>query len=398
MKTYLISFLLAPTLMAQGPLTPPGAPAPTMKTLTQVEPRTDLATVPGLPSVTHLITEPGSYYLSSNISSEVLNAVEIRSSGVTLDLNGFNISRPLTADQAGTAILITGTRLTNIVIKNGNIFGGGSLDLNSSGALIVGAKFIDGIRVNTGTVLENCRIQHVHLSGVDRDGIFLGNGTTSVVEHCSVDRAGLGGIRGGEILHCTALNCGGVAIRAAGNVTSSRGESLLGAAVSGEGIFSSGNVTNSIGISATKSGINVGGNAINSSGISSGGTGNGIRAASADNCLGISVGGNGIFATQITNSTGRSNSDSSFADGIRGTNVTSSLGTAVAGNGIRCSDGMVTNSKGTSVSGDGINADIITHSRGENASGTSAFGLRATIANSCTASGGVSIVNRYNMP
>jgi hypothetical protein len=34
------------SVLAQGPLTPPpGAPAPTMKTLQQIEPRKDLATV-----------------------------------------------------------------------------------------------------------------------------------------------------------------------------------------------------------------------------------------------------------------------------------------------------------------------------------------------------------------
>jgi hypothetical protein len=43
------SFLLLPSAFPQGSLTPPGTPAPTMKTLEQIEPRTpvDLAHPPG---------------------------------------------------------------------------------------------------------------------------------------------------------------------------------------------------------------------------------------------------------------------------------------------------------------------------------------------------------------
>jgi hypothetical protein len=42
---FLLSTLILqpPTLHAQGSLTPPGAPAPTMKSLDQVEPRTPIS-------------------------------------------------------------------------------------------------------------------------------------------------------------------------------------------------------------------------------------------------------------------------------------------------------------------------------------------------------------------
>ena len=40
----LSSFILHPSsLLAQGSLTPPGAPAPTMKTLAQIDPRTPIS-------------------------------------------------------------------------------------------------------------------------------------------------------------------------------------------------------------------------------------------------------------------------------------------------------------------------------------------------------------------
>lgn len=52
------------TAFAQGSLTPPpGAPAPTMITLQQIEPRTPISSVP------FTITTPGSYYLTTNLYS-----------------------------------------------------------------------------------------------------------------------------------------------------------------------------------------------------------------------------------------------------------------------------------------------------------------------------------------
>ena len=60
----------------------------------QVETRIDLATVAGDSSFHHIITQPGSYYLSGNL--EVIKAnggVEINAVGVTLDLNGHEIFR-----------------------------------------------------------------------------------------------------------------------------------------------------------------------------------------------------------------------------------------------------------------------------------------------------------------
>src|SRR5437868_13887701 len=74
------------TTFAQGNLTPPGAPAPTMKTLDQVEARIPISSVP------YTISASGSYYLTTNVTATVSNAITIAASGVTLDLNGFTIS------------------------------------------------------------------------------------------------------------------------------------------------------------------------------------------------------------------------------------------------------------------------------------------------------------------
>src|SRR6476661_1617880 len=94
------SFLLPPSSFAQGSLTPPGPPAPTMKRLDEVEPRTNLQATSAPagvdttnPNYQFVITQPGSYYLSTNLAVTKANGIQINAEGVTLDMNGFQISR-----------------------------------------------------------------------------------------------------------------------------------------------------------------------------------------------------------------------------------------------------------------------------------------------------------------
>src|SRR5215469_3859729 len=93
-------FLFPLSAFGQGPLTPPGSPSPTMKTLSQIEPRTPISSAP------FTITNPGSYYLTTNVTVGGGDAIIIAARGVTLDLKGFTISS--TAPNAtGTGILLT---------------------------------------------------------------------------------------------------------------------------------------------------------------------------------------------------------------------------------------------------------------------------------------------------
>src|SRR5688572_18815184 len=79
------SFFILPSAFGQGSLTPPGPPSPTFKTLQQVEPRAPITNLP------FTISQPGSYYLTTNLTSAT-TGITIAASGVTLDLLGFELA------------------------------------------------------------------------------------------------------------------------------------------------------------------------------------------------------------------------------------------------------------------------------------------------------------------
>jgi len=124
-----ISFLVPGSVaLSQGSLTPPGAPAATMKTLEQLdqhvtnagEKRIDILTLPGSPGAQFLISSPGSYYLSRNITAESGKiSILISDDDVTVDLNGFAI---LGSNVASGGIVVALDR-RNLRVHNGTIQG-----------------------------------------------------------------------------------------------------------------------------------------------------------------------------------------------------------------------------------------------------------------------------------
>ena len=178
----------------QGSLNPPGAPAPTFKTLSQVEPRFPIS------DFQTNLTIPGSYYLTTNLFSGTNSndAINIRTniSNITIDLNGFSI---ISTNPAGGASPV-GVRIsegTNIVIRNGQIFG-----------------FDRAVRAEGlfyGIVVERIHAQNCRRSGIEADGVAGNAQQTITVRDCvveDIDGTGEGAsvsCDGLVLLSCTAV-------------------------------------------------------------------------------------------------------------------------------------------------------------------------------------------------
>lgn len=190
------------TAHAQGSLTPPGAPAATMKTLAQIEPR---AAITNSGAVT--IAASGSYYLTTNITVSSGDAITIAADDVTLDLNGFTIASTRPTATTDTAILLSGGR-TNVAIYNGHISSG--VNHNAGGAFS-GSGFGSGI-FYSGPNTYNVRVKDVSILGVLHQGIYLSTDSSTVVESCAVSEAGNFGIRADTVSDSSAMNCGSLGI------------------------------------------------------------------------------------------------------------------------------------------------------------------------------------------
>lgn len=142
-----------------GDLIPPSGPiAPTQRT------PINSATTPGDADSLFKISAPGSYYLTANITGVAAkHGIEIAATGVTLDLNGFEL--------AGVPGSLDGVRNTlvgasNIAVINGTIRAWGN----------------DGIDL-LATAVNNCRIENIQSSSNTLVGIAAGVGGT--VTNCA---------------------------------------------------------------------------------------------------------------------------------------------------------------------------------------------------------------------
>src|SRR4051812_16005807 len=112
LMTVVAAVTVAPITFAQGSLTPPGAPARTMKTLDQIEPRTPIS---GGTNQFN-ITNTGSFYLTGNLTNFGAPAILVNASDVTLDLSGFMVVK-VSSEYEGA--IYAPTPQKNVTIRNG---------------------------------------------------------------------------------------------------------------------------------------------------------------------------------------------------------------------------------------------------------------------------------------
>ena len=213
----------ASTGWAQGSLTPPGAPAPTMKTLAQVAPRTPIT------NAGYVISQPGSYYLTTNLTATG-HGVRIATNAVTLDLMGFT----LTGDGGGAdnGVFLDGATnasIRDVVVRNGVIrnFGYG-----------VNAEYIQG-----------SRLEHLIAASNSNYGVFLygGNGQCNgnTIADCTIRGSGLHGVYlngssggqcdGNTIARCAVSGNGFNGVYLSGSFGQCDGNAIANCAVRGNG-------------------------------------------------------------------------------------------------------------------------------------------------------------------
>jgi hypothetical protein len=286
------SFIILHSAFGQGALTPPGAPAPTMKSLAQIEPRTPISAAP------FTITAPGSYYLTTNLTISAGTAINISANNVMLDLNGFTLFS--TETPAASSVGISLNSVTNITIIRGCISGG----VTNNGGTYGGSGFGSGIYYS-GVQPVNARVSGVSVSGCRVNGLFLG--TSSMVESCTVNTVGNNGIVAQSVSDSLAQNCGNTAVYAYANANNCFGYN----SGSANGVYAN-TANNCYGTSSTGTGVTAS-TANNCYGYA-GSTSNGLGATIANSCYGQSISGNGISSTVATGCYGET--DSGFNNGV----------------------------------------------------------------------------------
>src|SRR6185295_4530377 len=173
----------------------------------QVEPRTpvDATHTPGDADSLFKITQPGAYYLTANVTG--VNAkygVEIAASGVTLDLNGFDlVGVPGSLD----GVAVTPLNLVNINIRNGSVRSWGGNGINLLDAATSATNVADivasqnaggGIKMGFGGTITRCTCYN-------NTGFGIAGASGTVITECASNTNGSHGITTGS--GCTISRC-----------------------------------------------------------------------------------------------------------------------------------------------------------------------------------------------
>jgi hypothetical protein len=255
-----------------GPLDPPAGPvAPTYKTLSEVEPRTPISSLP------YTITQPGSYYLTRNLTGVAgNNGISILASNVTIDLNGFTLDGN---GNTGFRAISCSFR-SNVTIRNGTI-----ANWNREG--------IDGYQSH------QARVEDVTVDN-SNNGFGIIVSYTSVVTRCQVRSSAAGIIvgDGSTVANCTAeSNQRGFEIGAGSSVSecaavSNTGNGFdIGAGVTARDCTARGNVANGFQTGASNTLVNC---------TSNGNAGKGFQMDGAGQLLDSTSSGNTGAGVDIT--------------------------------------------------------------------------------------------------
>lgn len=200
-----------------GPLTPPAAPAPTMKPLDEVESRTPISSLP------FTITESGSYYVTKNLTLDTPNGNGIiiqldddvlLKIDVTLDLNGFTLAG---AGSTGVGILMS-SNTGSVKIRNGVVrdwgtgiyVTGNTVQLETLAVVDCSAGGILAAGSHGGGHIKRCIVSGVGSSAYGIYAFLL------LVTECSVQRlqSGAIGIKAWQsmVVNCNLQFSDGVAI------------------------------------------------------------------------------------------------------------------------------------------------------------------------------------------
>lgn len=179
-----------------------------MKTLDQVEARIPIDSVP------YSIDDPGSYYLTTNLTTPANTAaITVTVSNVSIDLNGFS----LTGQNSGDTGIQVQDKQQNISVRNGSISGFGNAGITGQISssrfekLLVSNNGGSGIIVTDDCEVRDCVVTHMGDGGF-AVGIVANNGC--LIVHCVANFDSGGGIfvrDHNTIESCTVAFSGGEA-------------------------------------------------------------------------------------------------------------------------------------------------------------------------------------------